>query len=130
MTELSAPQKSWLELFERFITRGVRDLHDLSALNTITHALMRTIPAEEARAFLPQLSAICAVCHQQGQPDGPRCAEHQLDSTTVIYMGDEGSAVGLCGDCRKRVEQLSAEAEAQNLKTRKARTLFLNHYGR
>jgi hypothetical protein len=29
-------------------------------------------------------------------------------------MGDGGSGVGLCGDCLKRVEQLMAEARAQN----------------
>jgi hypothetical protein len=114
MREFSVPQKIWMQLFQRFIERGVRDLRDLASLNTITHALMRTIPAEEARAFLPTLSTICAVCHVRGEPSEPRCDAHQTNSGTVIYMGDEGSAVGTCGDCRKRVEQLSSEAEAEN----------------
>ena len=115
MSDLSKPQKIWLELFERFLMRGVGNLHDLATLNSISHALLRTVPAVEAQSFLPTLSTICAVCHQQGQPDGPRCDEHQLlDSTTVIYMGDDGTGVALCGDCRKRVEELTAAAEAQN----------------
>jgi len=109
------PQEIWLRLFDQFIRRGVRDLHDLMSLNSVTHVLMRTIPADEARAFLPALKQFCAVCHQQGQPDEPRCDEHQFtNGDVVIYMGDEGSGVGLCGACVKRVEQLTAEAEAEN----------------
>jgi hypothetical protein len=115
MTELAAPQRIWLELFQKFLERGVRDLRDLASLNTVTHALLRTVPAEEAQSLLPQLSTVCAICHQHGQPDGPRCDEHQFaKATLVIYMGDEGSAVGLCGDCLKVVEQLMVEARAQN----------------
>jgi hypothetical protein len=115
MIELSGSQEIWLRLFEQFLRRGIRDLHDLAALNTMSHALLRTIPAVEAQALLPTLSVTCAVCHVHGEPDGPRCAEHQLlDSTVMIFMGDEGTGVALCGDCRGRVEQLMVEAEALN----------------
>jgi hypothetical protein len=64
MSNLSAPQKIWLELFQKLLERGVQDLDGLSALNSISHILLRTIPADEAQSLIPTLATVCAVCHQ------------------------------------------------------------------
>ncbi|MGB9072511.1 MAG: hypothetical protein WCC22_07540 [Terriglobales bacterium] len=119
MSELSAPQQIWLSLFQKFLEKGINNLDELSRLEALSHLLLRSIPATEAQTLIPVLSTNCAICHVQGQPDGPRCAEHLhtlTDGTVLIYMSAEGSGVGLCGDCAKRVEQLTAEAKVQNPK--------------
>jgi len=118
MKEFSKPEQIWLDPFQRFIEGGVHTLDDLARLNGVSHILLRTIPGVEAQTLFPTLNTVCAVCHVKGQPDGPLCAEHQraalIDGTPRIFQGDEGTGVSLCGDCKTRVEQLTAKACVEN----------------